>query len=1028
MIELPVINKPVQKKEFRLSRGYPDLQNDPSVRDLAKDEFMPGASDPPGGASRRQFLQLMGASLAMAGLSACRRPEVQSLPYSQSPEEIIPGVPLFYATAMPFRGVLRGLLVESHDGRPTKVEGNPEHPISQGVTTIFEQASPMRLYDPDRSKQVLRNNSPSTWQEFVDFSRTLIARASTLRIAVVSEPNSSPSMASLRQQLAQRFPLLRWVEFTPEGDDPVKLGMQMAYGQPLRPLYRFSESSVIVSLDADFLGPTETGLIPHAREFARTRRPETGVEMSRLYVVESSFSPTGAKADHRLPIRASQIPAVAAALAARLGMEAGPASQEFADHPFVVAMAEDLLAAGNRGVVVAGDTQPPIVHAVAAAMNDRLGSVGTSVLLLDTGEESYEPQALALQQLATDMANGQVDVLLTIGSNPVYHTSADLDFAAAMQRVNEAIHMGLYVDETAQVASWHIPATHYLEAWGDGRAYDGTLSLIQPLIAPLYESARSELEVLNLLASGSDLPGYDVVRATWQNQNLVAAPFEDSWRAILHDGFVPNTGFPTVTPGIAAVPFSEIPVGDSEELEVVFRLDPTVLDGSYANVAYLQEQPDPITKIVWDNVAAMSPRTAEQLGIEVEYDKGVHNTRLVELTVNGRTVTLPAWIIPGYPDGTIGVTLGYGRNISTTRSGRREIFFDKDDDTDIYGHGALANGVGMNVSPLRTPDMERVAVGARAQSTGERYTIVSTQEHWAMEGRPIIRMASLETFRENPNFAQGMGGPLGASPPLWENNIPFDEPEHKNSLHFENQWGMVIDTNACIGCGACMMACNMENNIPMVGKEEVGRGREMHWLRIDRYFIDDEEGEGEPYMEFQPMMCVHCLYAPCEPVCPVAATTHSADGLNEMTYNRCIGTRYCSNNCPYKVRRFNFYNWTKTMPLTVQMAMNPNVTVRFRGVMEKCTYCVQRIREVQRRVDIENRTIQDGEVQTACQSVCPTNAIVFGDLNDADSNVSWMKQNPRKYEVLETLNTQPRTSHLAAVRNLNPRLSNSAAL
>lgn len=1026
MIELPVINKQSEEpdSEKRFWRGYSELQRSAEFERLAQDEFMPGASDPPGGTSRRQFLQVMGASIAFAGLTGCRRPVAETLPYTQAPEDVIPGIPLFYATAMPFRGVLSGLLVESHEGRPTKIEGNPEHPVNQGTTGPFEQASVLQLYDPDRSQEVLHGRASATWQQFVEFCRTLGQNAATTRLAVLAEPSSSPTVAALRRQLQQRFPLLRWITFTAEGDDPVKRGAQLAFGRPLRPFYRFSEARVVVSLDADFLGATNPAFISNAREFAASRRLNgPNDEMSRLYVVESTFSPTGAVADHRLKTRAAEVPAFAAALAAQLGLDAGAAGQAFADHPFLAALAADLRQAGDRGLVVAGDTQPPEVHALAAAMNDALGSTGRTVQWLDTGEEPVgETQDALLQALVQDMRSGQVDVLLMVGVNPVYHAPAELDFAGALASVPESIHLGLYNDETAQASTWHIPRTHYLEAWGDGRAYDGTLSVIQPLIAPLYNPARSEVEVLHTLATGLDLPGYDVVRNTWQQEGRLQGDFEESWRRLLHDGFLPDTQYPVVTVSAAPVGVPQpAPIGP-DDLELVYRLDPTVLDGEFSNVSWMQELPDPMTKVTWDNVAVMSAATAERLGVSVEYGEGKHYADLVEIAVDGRSVTLPVWIVPGYPDNSIGVTLGYGRQIEYTRSHRKKIFFDKDADTDVYGTGALANGVGVNVSPLRSARMERVSVGVQVRPVGRRQLVASAQEHWAMEGRPIVRMASLDEFKENPQFARNPLMPSGEHPPLWQERIPYDDPRHKDSLYYVNQWGMTIDLNTCIGCNACVVACNSENNIPVVGKEQVSLGREMHWLRIDRYYVSEEGNKDNPKAVFQPMLCQHCEYAPCEPVCPVAATTHSADGLNEMTYNRCIGTRYCSNNCPYKVRRFNYFNWTKTMPLQVQMAMNPDVTVRFRGVIEKCTYCVQRIREGQRRANLEDRPIRDGEVQTACQQACPTNAIVFGDLRDPASRVAVSKQNVRRYEVLDTLNTQPRTSYLAYVDNPNRQL------
>ncbi len=1032
MIELPVVDassteEPASGKRFW--RSLSDLQREPEWVQLAQNEFMPGVAEPPSGTSRRQFLQLMGASIALAGLTACRRPVEKILPYVRQPEQIIPGIPLYYATAMPFRGSLRPLLVESHEGRPTKIEGNPDHPMSRGATGVFEQASLLNLYDPDRSQRVLHQGQPSSWADFVQFAQRLAAEAASKRLAVLCEPSSSPTLAALRQELARRYAQVHWIEYAAEGDDNERLGLQQAFGQPVRARYRFSEARVIVSLDADFLGSTDRNFVEHTREFAASRRiAQPGDEISRLYVIESTYTITGAMADHRLRLRASDIPAFAAALAAELGVEAlRTAGARFAGHPYVVEIARDLREAGDRGVILAGETQPPVVHALCAVLNDLLGSLGRTVTL-HALETPAQPQLAALSALVKAMEAGEVDVLLLLNVNPVYDAPAALGFAEALARVPEVIHLGLHIDETAQRSTWHLPAAHYLEAWGDGRAYDGTLSVIQPLIAPLYADAHSAIEVVALFASGQEQSGYDLVRNQWRTILAGRGPFEQAWQRVLHDGFLSDSAYPTVSLRPTPQALANWPNAAQEGLEVVFRLAPTVLDGSFANNAWCQELPDPITKIVWDNVAILSPRTAEQLGITQRYHKGSYFVDLIELTLDGRSVTLPAWILPGHPDQTITVNLGYGRQILSNRPERKTPFFDLDDYTDIYNRGAIATGVGVNVAPLRPVDSPYVALKAQVRKTGQTYKIATTQDHGAMEGRPLVRMATLEEFRKRPNFAQEAEPPLEGLEPwteyptLWEEAHPSRQPEFQNSDYYRNQWGMVIDLNACTGCNACIVACNSENNIVMVGKQEVGRGREMHWLRIDRYFVSDAAHADNPQMVMQPVPCMHCENAPCESVCPVAATMHSPDGLNEMIYNRCIGTRYCSNNCPYKVRRFNWFNWVKTLPIQVQMAQNPDVTMRFRGVMEKCTYCVQRIREAQRQANVEQRPLRDGEVKTACQQVCPAEAISFGDLNDPNSKVSRDKQNVRRYEMLAYLNVKPRTSYLARVTNPNPRL------
>ena len=1030
MIDLPVLDGNAQREPDgeRYWRSYDQLREDPDLVNDASEEFLPGASHGPGTASRRQFLQLMGASMAMAGLTACRRPVEKILPYTRQPEEVVPGVPLSYATAMPLRGSLRPILVRSHEGRPTKVEGNPEHPMSRGSSSIFEQAAVLGLYDPDRSKVVLKDGEAADWSEFADEIRR-VAQDGSARIAVLAEPALSPTLAQLRSQIEQRYGSVQWITYRDEGDDNSEYGLRTAFGRTLRPLYQFSRAQVIVSLDHDFLGATDPNHVYNSREFAEGRRlSSTTDELSRLYVIESQFSVTGGAADNRLRLRARDISSFAAALAEELGVAAGtsPNISERA-RTYAREIARDLRQAGSRGVVTAGETQPPAVHALCAAINGALGSIGEVMVLLDTGEQPSEPQSIALPNLVTEMRAGNIDMLLMIGTNPLYSVSPELGFAEALANVPTSIHLGYHVDETARAVRWHIPRSHFLEAWGDGHAYDGTVSIIQPLIAPLYDNTRSEIELLNLLATGEETSGYDVVRSAWRGR--ISGSFEDGWRKIIHDGFQQDSAFSTTT----ATPVfgrDEFPPSGSDEIELVFRLDSTLLDGSFANNAWLQELPDPTTKIVWDNVALMSRATAEKLGATVRYDRGTYVVDSVRITTPTGTVELPVWIMPGMPDKSISVSLGYGRQIASPRELKGSHIFDLDHKTDIYNRGPIANGVGQNVSVLRSASMAPVVSGVQVERIPGSYTIVTTQEQGSMEGRPILRKASLEEYRENPSFAVEMeptipgGEKWGEYPELWAERHPQEDPRQRDSRYYDNQWGMVIDLNACTGCNACVVACYSENNIPVVGKEEVGNGRHMGWLRLDRYFVSsDELSEDEPQMLMQPMLCQHCENAPCESVCPVAATYRSPDGMNQMVYNRCIGTRYCSNNCPYKVRRFNFYNWTKTLPETVQMAQNPNVTVRMRGVMEKCTFCVQRIRGTQRTATMENRHIEDGEVMTACQQACPSRAITFGDLNDPQAEVVEMKKNSRRYEVLSYLNTKPRLSYLGRVNNPNPRLA-----
>jgi molybdopterin-containing oxidoreductase family iron-sulfur binding subunit len=1039
-------------------RSAEDRADAPGYAALRASEFLPGAlpaapdgapdgaSEGGDGPSRRTFLKVMGASAALAGLTGCRRPAEEILPYARMPEDVVHAIANYYATAFPHGGVVHALLVESHEGRPTKVEGNPDHPVSRGKTDVFAQASLLNLYDPDRSRLVRRGEAPSSWAAFAAEMQRLRPGSG---VAVLAEPSSSLTQARLRQQLAQRFPGARWIELGPHGDDPAALGAQAAFGRPARPLYRFSEADVIVAFDADFVGPEDPNSVWNNREYAASRRVEARAAagrpaMSRLYAVESQYSITGGMADHRRRLRAADIPHLAAAVGQALGVGAGsPGAASFATDPFVQALVEDVRAAAGRAVFVAGPTQPAQVHALAAALNGRYGA--SAVAYLDPGTEPVQPLAETLPALVRDMAAGRVQLLLMLGTNPVYSLPAELGFAAALARVPLSVHVGLHRDESAVRATWHVPAAHYLEHWGDGRAWDGTVSIIQPLIAPLYDDAHSEIEVLDLLATGQVRGGYELVRET------LAARLgsEDAWRTALHDGFLPGTAYPAVGAGGTVPDLSQLPVLAADALELTFRVSPKVYDGRFANNAWMQELPHNVTKLTWDNAAVMSPATAEALGVAMRLEDGKRWTDRVTLRAGDVAVSLPVWEQPGHPDGSIQLELGYGRALHTDRPlrdrGLLARVFDRDLDVYLrgpvagYAGGDDAEPVGVNVSPLQRLGYPAVLPGGFAvEAEGTDYLLATTQDHGTTASRDVVRMTTVGEYQAHAGDAFHEHfldeTPWEAYPPLWtDDRAPMLDPRIRDAMYAENQWGMTVDLNACTGCNACVVACQSENNVPVVGKDQVSRGREMHWLRIDRYYTStapepplgqavDQRFE-DPEMVMQPMFCVHCEYAPCESVCPVYATSHSPDGLNEMTYNRCIGTRYCSNNCPYKVRRFNFYNWTKHTPDTLRMGMNPNVTVRFRGVMEKCTYCVQRIRRVQMYAHIQDRPVRDGEVLTACQQACPADALVFGDIADPASRVSRMKASPRAYEVLAELNVKPRTSHLARLRNPNPRLA-----
>ena len=1022
MIELPIIEAPAAS-QVKAWRSLPHLKQEDGYADLAQEEFLPGASDGPGGTSRRSFMQILGASMALAGLTACRRPVERIMPFADRPEERIPGVPLYYASAMPFRGSVEPVLVKSHDGRPTKVEPNPNHPTTSTGTSVFAQASILTLYDPDRSRTLQRSSGQAEWEDFLLLCQRL--QRGNRRVVVLTEETSSPTIAALRTQLSSQFTDASWVTYHPEGPQNERLGLEAAFGQTVRAQYHFDQASVIVSLDADFLGPTARNGTHAAASFAQSRRRlESEADPSRLYVVESTYSTTGTMADHRYRMAAADIGTFANSLAAELGA----LDPDFAaDNELARSIADDLRQAGNQGVVLAGEHQPPEVHALCAAINAALGAIGTTVTLLDTGEPVDDTD---LATLTGEMQAGTVDALFMLGVNPVYDAPPELDFAGALSRVGDSVHLGLHIDETAQAATWHVPQTHFLEAWGDGRAFDGTMSVLQPLIAPLYPDAKSAIELLNILATGAERSGYDLVRETWQP--ALGEPFEAAWRQVVHDGFLPDSGYDTAVPAANPVRAANAGYGG---LDVVFRLDPTLLDGSYANNAWCQELPDPVTKIVWDNVALMSPQTAQELGVTARYNKGRYDVDVVTLTVDGRSIELPVWILPGHADRSISVNLGYGRQARSSRPRRSTPIWDTGDLTDIYGQGSVCTDVGQNVATLRGLDFQSIRSDVSVTPTGRTYRIVTTQDHGVLDAdaRPFVRIGTLATFRDNPAFALEKEAPTPGNdektrfedyPMLWEEQHPEQSPAFKDSGYYRNQWGMAIDLNICTGCNACIVACQAENNVQVVGKTEVGNGRELHWLRLDRYFVSSGDAPlaDNPQMVFQPMPCQHCENAPCEAVCPVAATVHSPDGTNQMIYNRCIGTRYCGNNCPYKVRRFNFFNWSKHLPATVQMAQNPNVSVRSRGVMEKCSFCIQRIRASQKQARLEDRLLARNEVTTACQDACAAGAITFGDLNDEQSTVSLDRQNPRSYTMLAELNVRPRVSYLARIRNPNTAL------
>ncbi|HXF64334.1 MAG TPA: TAT-variant-translocated molybdopterin oxidoreductase [Caldilineaceae bacterium] len=972
-------------------RSLEELAETEAFQGFLYREFPRQASEWTPALSRRHFLRLMGASLALAGLTACSsRPAEKIVPYVDAPEQGVPGQPLYFATAMSLGGYALGLLAQSQMNRPTKIEGNPDHPASLGATDAWAQASVLALYDPDRATEVLREGEPSTWDAFVAELRPLLAQQRESRgagLRILTETVTSPTLVSQLQAVLDAYPNAVWRQYEPVNRDNVYAGAALAFGEAVEPVYRLEQAEVIVSLDAD-LFQASPGRVRYARDFAARRRAaaqESGIH-NRLYVVESAPTITGAAADHRLPLQAGQIEGFARALARELGLDVAAgneAASQAIPGEWVGAVARDLQAHAGAGLVVAGDRQPPQVHALAHAINDALGNAGQTVVYTEPVVASPVGQTESLRELVEAMAAGQVELLLILGGNPVYTAPADLDFGAALDQVPFRAHLSLYADETSARCTWLLPESHYLEAWSDGRAYDGTVAIQQPLIAPLYAS-RSAHELLDVLVNETPRSGYEIVQAHWLGE-YGEAGFEEFWQTALHDGVVAESALPPKAVTLRAGIGSELPAAaesGAETLEINFSPDPAVWDGRFANNGWLQELPRPLTKLTWENAALISPLTAATLGL-------AHGD-LVELDYQGRTVQAPLWLMPGHSEGAVTVHLGYGR----TRAGR------------------VGDGAGFNAYALRTAGAPWFGPGLALRKLSAGYAFASTQTHHSMEGRNLVRVGTVEQFEGNPTFVREMDAHAPAIS-LYP-KVEYDEVA----------WGMTVDLSACIGCNACVIACQAENNIPIVGKEEVAKGREMHWLRVDSYYQGDL---ANPAIHHQPVMCMHCENAPCEVVCPVGATMHDHEGLNTMVYNRCIGTRYCSNNCPYKVRRFNFFQYADQETEVLKLQRNPNVTVRARGVVEKCTYCVQRISAARINAKLEGRPIRDGEVVTACQAACPTGAIVFGNIADPESQVAQRKASPLNYGLLAELNTHPRTSYLARLRNPNPELEGGSA-
>ncbi len=1011
-------------------------------------EFPENADQPPTDpVSRRRFMGLVAAAVAMASTTACRKPYRKILPFSKRPEDLLPGVPRHYATSFAPSGYGIGVLVRSNDGRPTKVEGNTLHPASLGGADARMQAELLNLYDPARSTDIYKDGEAPTGADAAELKAARAARKAELKsfleglsrrlpggdkLAFLMGPTTSPAVHHMVAQVKAELPKATFHTYSPVNRDSEIEGSRLAFDAALDPQYAFDAADVVVALDSDFMG-SDTNGVRHARDFASRRRPtESVANLNRLYAVESSFSVTGSQADHHFRVRAHEVADVAMALAAKLGVLDGELGNAVASHKqhgfeqngvdWIDAIAKDLLQSRGKSLVVAGPRQPAAVHAVAHAINAALGNVGKTIRYIPTPDLASRYQLGSLRALTLAMEQGRVDTLIILGGNPAYDAPVDLAFDEKLTQVPNRVHLGHYRDETAALCNWHVNAAHDLESWGDIRAYDGTVSIMQPLIAPLFDGMTA-IELLAAVADYDEREGYNIVRYYWED-NTKTEDFGAWWNRALHDGLVHDSAVAPISPPAirgaaiakAVVQQGKAPAASAQDMEITFYQDPMVHDGRYANNAWMQECPDPITKLTWDNAALMSQKTAGELGVK--------SGDVVTLAVEGRSLDAAAWVLPGQADYSVAIALGYGREVDGFE---------------------VAKGAGFDSYKLRGTDSMSMRMNLKVSKTGGTYPLTTTQDHGAMEGRPLYRAANKNDYAQNPSFAPDQSPLAEAAAVKTEHHPehPVTEKDLLKSLWTERdytqgyQWGMVIDLNSCNGCNACVVACQSENNIPTVGKEQVAEGREMHWLRIDRYFTTkDPEGskgknvengfptDDDAELVQQPVPCMQCENAPCESVCPVAATTHSPEGLNDMAYNRCIGTRYCSNNCPYKVRKFNWFDFIAQFePPTMQMMQNPDVTVRNRGVMEKCTYCVQRINRTRVTARNEKRGILDGEVQPACAQSCPSQAITFGNIVDKTTKVAQLRSSDLNYAMLSELNVKPRTTYLAKIRNPNPELS-----
>src|ERR1700733_1047012 len=1018
----------------RYWKSLDELADTPEFNELMREEFprQSGGGEWVDAVSRRGFLKVMGASLAMAGMAGCtKQPDETFFPYVKQPEDLVLGKPMYFATAFPFPTGAIPVLVKSDSFRPIKVDGNPEHPMSKGKSDALTQATLLDLYDPDRSQHVLHRGEVSGWGEFQEAFSTAAKKTNGGQgIYFLSETITSPSLAGQWKQVQAAYPNAKLIQWEPVNQDASRAASKAAFGSYTDAQYKLEEADFILSLDADFLGGiAHPGFLPLAAGYAERHRYEEGKTMNRLYVVETMPTVTGFKADHRLALKPSEIAGFANALV----NGSAPQGASGDAQKFFATLSADLKAAGGRCVVIPGEQASPAVHAAAYALNAALGAVGKTVIYTETVNPMPSEQVTDLKSLVVDMNAGKVQWLVILGVNPIYSAPSDLYFQDAFAKIPVTVYLGSHVDETGSISNWHINKAHYLESWSDARAYDGTISIIQPMIAPMYGGVSAH-DVLQTLLENVQLSAYDVVLAN--AKTYIKGDFAAGWRKALHDGWVEGTAFTAKAGGAGKSAVGSFPAtasAASNGLEVSFRPDPSLYDGRFANVGWLQELPKQVTNLSWDNAAIMSLNTMADLKLE--------QNDPVKLSYNGRECIAPALMVPGHPDGVITVHLGFGRG--------------------VLG-GRVAQGVGFDSYQIRTSDGPLTISGVTAVKVPGTYDLCITKVHniehrgsfaqhdlekklsdkdgvYSLAGheaeeRAIIRYATVDEAKKNPNFAHegGASGTLinkvGYSPEgeKVDKDTSFFptqwnyEKTDPSTLKIQNSWGMAIDLNSCIGCNACIVSCYAENNIPVVGREQVKVGGNMQWLRIDSYFEGDLHA---PKAHFQPMACQHCENAGCEQVCPVGATVHTPEGLNTMVYNRCVGTRYCSNNCPYKVRRFNFLLYSDYDTESLKFMRNPDVSVRSRGVMEKCSYCIQRIEAAKIVADKENREIRDGEIVTACQKACPTSAITFCNINDKASKVAKIKAEERDYQVLADLNFRPRTTYTAGVINPNPELA-----